>query len=146
MKSCYKCLISKPISDFYKDRAQKSGISKMCKLCDKLKAKSYYLRNRNNVLLRVNDYWKTPEGKEVARLKSHRMIEKYPEKYKTRLLTRHYIKTGKITKKPCEICGESKVEVHHKDYSDAINVNWYCSYHHRVIEGRVVRSLTQSTP
>lgn len=138
MKNCWRCGISRPKEDFMKDSSRADGLSHVCKVCDRERFKGYYLKHRDHVNERVKKYTQTPTGKEVARRRNKHMMEKYPEKYKTRYMTRMYIKAGKITKKPCEICGDANVEVHHPDYSDAINVHFYCRYHHRVVEGRSV--------
>ena len=40
-----------------------------------------------------------------------------------------YIRRGKITKQPCEICG-GKGEMHHDDYDKPLQVRWLCRKHH----------------
>lgn len=40
-----------------------------------------------------------------------------------------YIKRGKITKLPCQICGAS-AEAHHEDYDKPLEVIWLCRLHH----------------
>ena len=53
-------------------------------------------------------------------------------KIRVRSLTRSYIKTGKLVKKPCEICGYDKyVEAHHDDYNKPMDIRWLCRNHHR---------------
>ena len=37
---------------------------------------------------------------------------------------------GKITKKPCVVCGETKVDGHHPDYSKPYEIIWLCRKHH----------------
>lgn len=139
MRKCNCCHKVKPFSDFYKcPSVNGAGICRLCKDCISENGKKYYRENRKKILKRIHKYLKTPKAKELSRIKTQRMMEKYPEKFRTRQLTRNYIKMGKIKKKPCEICGETKVEAHHTDYSDAINVHWYCRLHHRVIEGKSV--------
>lgn len=49
---------------------------------------------------------------------------------------RYAIKTGKIVKQPCEICGEIKVEAHHSDYNKPLKVMWLCKEHHLSQHGR----------
>ena len=41
------------------------------------------------------------------------------------------IKSGKLKKQPCMICGEIKVEAHHYDYTKPLEVEWLCMLHHR---------------
>lgn len=55
------------------------------------------------------------------------------EKMKTRVILRGAVKAGKIKRQPCEVCGTSKVEGHHDDYSKPLDVRWLCPTHHRAI-------------
>ena len=48
-----------------------------------------------------------------------------------RLKTYYEIKMGRLIRKPCEVCGELKVEAHHDDYSRPFDVRWLCGHHHR---------------
>lgn len=53
-------------------------------------------------------------------------------KIRVRSLTRGYIKSGKLIKKPCEVCGYDKyVEAHHDDYNKPMEIRWLCRNHHR---------------
>lgn len=49
------------------------------------------------------------------------------------------VRDGRLTKKPCEVCGtEEKVEAHHEDYSKPLDVMWLCFKHHRERHGQEV--------
>ena len=52
--------------------------------------------------------------------------------------TNHALNKGLITKKPCEVCGETKVEAHHEDYNDPYRVNWLCEKHHPIADAKLV--------
>jgi hypothetical protein len=41
------------------------------------------------------------------------------------------VQSGKLTKEPCEVCGDPKVQAHHDDYSRPLDVRWLCAVHHR---------------
>lgn len=47
-----------------------------------------------------------------------------------RVKTYHKIRSGILIRKPCEICGETKVEAHHDDYHKPFDVRWLCIKHH----------------
>lgn len=57
-----------------------------------------------------------------------------PEKrarHKARAWARKAIKRGHLVRQPCEVCGDARVEAHHDDYSQPLNVRWLCPSHHR---------------
>ena len=39
-------------------------------------------------------------------------------------------KTGRLLKKPCQICGKPNAFAHHDDYSKPLDVKWFCNFHH----------------
>lgn len=56
--------------------------------------------------------------------------KKYPERRKAQGKLAYAIKTGKIKKGRCEVCGIKKVHAHHKDYDKPLDVIWLCPIHH----------------
>jgi len=40
------------------------------------------------------------------------------------------LKSGKLTRQPCQVCGEMRVQAHHEDYSKPLDVMWLCTKHH----------------
>lgn len=58
------------------------------------------------------------------------------EKIKARSISYYAYKSGKIEKKPCEVCGSKKTEMHHPDYAEPAEVIWLCKKHH--IEARKI--------
>lgn len=55
---------------------------------------------------------------------------KYDEKSKARCYLNVSLKRGKVKKLPCEVCGDSKSQAHHDDYSKPLEVRWLCRLHH----------------
>lgn len=56
---------------------------------------------------------------------------KYPKKYKAHCLINNAIKTKKLFREPCEVCGKEHTHGHHDDYDRPLNVRWLCPEHHR---------------
>lgn len=54
------------------------------------------------------------------------------------------LRFGKLTKKPCGICGSKESEAHHPDYSKALEVEWLCRKHHRLEHLRLGEPLVES--
>lgn len=45
------------------------------------------------------------------------------------------IQRGKISKQPCKVCGFTKAEAHHGDYTKPFEVVWLCRKHHLELHG-----------
>lgn len=145
MKECFKCKVSKPLSEFYKHAQMADGHLNKCKECTKkdvgkhreenLERVQAYDRSRSNLPHRVEaraEYQKTEAfAKSHAKsLKKH--AEKYPERAKARIATGNAIRDGRLI--PWPVCAipecSNKPEAHHPDYSRALDVVWLCTKHH----------------
>lgn len=87
---------------------------------------------------------RTPEqerARYIARMKkvhgedwlprSERVADPLKERKRKAMVTyRTALKRGKLTRLPCEVCGEGKVEGHHPDYFRPLDVVWLCKKHH----------------
>ena len=68
---------------------------------------------------------------EYSRPIALRWQKKNPEKRAVHIIVGNAIRSGKITKSPCERCGKLKgVHAHHEDYSKPFDVMWLCKKHH----------------
>jgi hypothetical protein len=47
------------------------------------------------------------------------------------LLVHLALKSGKLIRQPCEVCGAVKTDAHHDDYSQPLAVRWLCRSHHK---------------
>lgn len=65
-----------------------------------------------------------------TRPKHSELSEEARRKANVRAATKEYVSRGKITKKPCAVCGNVKSEAHHPDYSKPLEVIWLCRIHH----------------
>lgn len=74
------------------------------------------------------EYHSRPEVKE-RKSKQMREYRKNPElriKMNARWMANKAVLSGKLIKKPCEVCGNIKVDGHHKDYFKPLEVVWLC--------------------
>ena len=55
---------------------------------------------------------------------------KHPEKRVARRKLNRAIELGTIARMPCEVCGNSKVDAHHDDYTKPLEIRWLCRKHH----------------
>ena len=147
VKTCFKCGQEKPITEFYKHPKMGDGYLGKCKECTKADARgnranniTYYRdydKQRAMLPKRVearNAYAKTDVSKEYKYeyLKQYR--KNNPEKWAAHAAVRNALKTGRLKKSPCEVCGNEKsVVAHHHDYSKPLDVIWLCHFHHRQV-------------
>lgn len=68
--------------------------------------------------------------------KTYRM--RHPEKTKAHWAVNNALRSGKLVKQPCEVCGSLVSQAHHADYSEPLIVRWFCDTHHKEHEGRLI--------
>lgn len=70
------------------------------------------------------------------------MAKKLPKHVYT--VTQQAIRDGKLIPEPCEVCGNTKVEAHHDDYSKPLQIRWLCHKHHRQLHSNQPKKKTGS--
>lgn len=134
-KQCFKCKIWKDIELFYKHAKMADGHLGKCKSCTKKDVHNRYYDPKN--IYKIKEYerkrFKDPKRKEkVLEYQKKRRIT-YKGKNKARQAVCRAIKSGKLIKKPCEICSDPNSQAHHEDYRKYYKVRWLCPKHHRGI-------------
>ena len=145
-KTCFKCNIHQPLSEFYKHKEMADGHLNKCKKCTKSDVSKnrtdnidYYLeydRARGMREDRVSaraEYAKTEAGIIVGnRAKVKWQSENTLKVYAHRIYT-SFIKKNKDKKKDfCENCFAKGVRInaHHDDYAKPLDVRYLCSKCH----------------
>lgn len=126
MKNCIKCNIQKPLSEFYKHAQMADGHLNKCKDC----AKCESIKNR----LKNIDFYREYDKKRGCRKSSENQIKNrlsFPNQYRAQNLINNAIRSKKLFKEPCEVCGSEKVHAHHDDYLKPLNIRWLCAEHHK---------------
>jgi hypothetical protein len=57
-----------------------------------------------------------------------------PEEKSAQRSVMYAIKSGRLTRLPCRVCGNPKTEAHHEDYSKPLDVVFLCRVHHRAAD------------
>jgi len=93
------------------------------------------IRERTGKLLtgELNGNWRGGSSNNHYRYKLNQK-EKWPERIQARNKVRSAVKSGKLEKETCFICGEVNVNGHHENYEFPIEVVWVCTFHHRVFD------------
>lgn len=120
------------------------AVKRVCTCCNEEKELElfYFHRTRNHYeswcktcyRKKVSDsFYKLPVEERRRRWnKSSRVsVKRHWFKQLARKKVAYAISTGKLKRLPCEKCGETIVDAHHKNYSKPLEVKWLCRQHHR---------------
>ena len=127
MKECTVCgkLFELNATNFYRASTGATGLAPSCKKCVNRSKRPYFLTEK------YKEKSKRPWYKEYLQ----RAKIRHSKDNKARWELRKAVKSGKLIKKPCEVCGSTKrVEGHHFNGYDKPNwlkVKWLCQKHHR---------------
>ena len=125
-KTCIKCGETKLLVQFYRHAGMANGRLGKCKVCCRADA----IANRQKFIERYRAYDRERGSRlTAANLRAYR--EKNPEKNKARQKVSYALKSGKLTKAPCVICGSEKAHAHHDNYDRPLDVTWLCAVHHK---------------
>lgn len=144
MKTCFKCLKTKPLSQFYKHPKMADGHFGKCKECTKKDVRenraariAYYieydrLRAMNPARVAARQaYQKTKAGKRSIKKSKRKWLAHNANKRAAHVIFGNAVRDGKITKAPCEVCGSTiRIHGHHDDYTKPLEVRWLCPKHH----------------
>lgn len=145
MKICRVCNTEKDEVQFQKNYAQ-------CKQCIYEKKKVYRSSEKGKEARRREAINARLSGKKQVRQKRYEESEKgklttkkYEKKrYQTeegkarqaaKNAVRYAVRTGKLVKEPCFMCGNQQAEAHHSSYAQNMRlaVTWLCADHHNEI-------------
>lgn len=135
-KICFKCGEEKWLHQFYKHPQMADGHVNKCKECNKRDVAVNYSKKREQYAKYERERFKRPERKEQHKKYFRKRREIFPSKVKAHYTTTNAIRDGKLVRKPCEVCGEKKVEAHHHDYNKPLDVRWLCRAHHLEVHGK----------
>lgn len=128
-KHCNTCDTTKPCSEFGLRAASRDGLAAKCKECQKAYDKAR-LNDPKRVAAR-KAYQQTDAYRESKRAAQKRYRERYPHKRAAHIAVGNALRDGKLTRQPCEVCGNPKSEAHHDDYGKPLGVKWLCDTHHK---------------
>jgi hypothetical protein len=131
MKKCFRCNNEKPLSEFYKHSMMADGHLNKCKECTRADSKKTYekIQSTPELAIRERKRQRIKENRRRLEGKTKKYIYK-KQKRPAQIVFNAAVKSGKVLKKPCEICGKEKSQGHHEDYSKPLDVVWLCVRHH----------------
>lgn len=145
MKICSTCQVSKPLKEYSKGYAKcKSCRYEIVKLY-RASPKGKLVRQKEAINARLSGKKKLRQARYEQTEKGKLQQKKYDlkryssEEGKVRMAAKnavkYAVKTGKLIKQPCWICGETMSEAHHSSYAKDMRlaVTWLCKTHHNEI-------------
>ena len=132
MKTCFKCGRCLPLGDFYKHPAMADGHLGKCKVCTIADVIARQAVTRPERAAYERKRFQDPRRKSKVVEYARKSRIRNPEKAKARRILGYYVRSGKLIRKPCEVCGEVRSQAHHTDYSKPLDVQWLCFRCHRV--------------
>lgn len=119
------------MTEFYKHPQMADGHLNKCKPCTRADVLANRLARRQYYL----DYDRIREQTEARKETRRRSYLRYrrlrPDQYRATRAVGNAMRDGRLTKKPCEVCGgTSNIQAHHEDYSKPLEVRWLCVQHH----------------
>ena len=76
--------------------------------------------------------------KQEYEIKRYHNDPEYRKKKNARSAVSRRVRSGKLTRQPCEVCGMPNAEAHHEDYDKPLEVRWLCTSHHRALHERMI--------
>ena len=135
MKTCFKCGLEKPRSEFYAHRRMADGLLGKCKACTKAD-----MRVDRTTKPRVREYDRQRAAQPHRAALRGRVTKewraKHPERAKAQQVAGNAVRDGKLVKPDyCEGCGlPARIEKHHPDYSKPLLVMWLCKVCHAIAD------------
>lgn len=140
MKTCSLCKRQLDLGAFNKSSANKDGLQRYCRECQKVKKGKWYSENSGHSI-RYSEEWKksNPEkAKASARRHLLSLERRHPEKRSARTAISNALRDGRLSKLPCFVCGDEKSEAHHVCYKDPYLISWLCREHHNEVHKMVI--------
>ncbi len=131
-KQCPRCKRILSVAMFSKHSKYKDGLRYWCKECVDKYSREYKKANRD-LCTKYNQDWKkrNPEKVKIAHSRNDKSYaKKHPERRRAINILYRAIKSGKIKRQPCIVCGNPKSQGHHEKYSKPLEVQWVCQTHH----------------
>lgn len=135
MKTCFKCKVRQPLSEFYAHQKMADGHLNKCKTCAKADVHAHrHGKGRTTVLAYDTKRSKTAERMEHNRATTKKWVMDHPKERSCQIAVGNAVRDGRLFKWPaCAVpeCGSTRPVAHHPDYDQPLQVVWLCQAHHK---------------
>lgn len=130
LKTCFKCNTEKPLTEFYRHPAMGDGHLGKCKECTKKDVKDTRAANLDYYRAYDRDRASLPHRIELRERVFAEWKKAHPDRRTAHSKVGSALRSGRLTRLPCWVCGQDRAEAHHPDYSMPLDVVWLCREHH----------------
>lgn len=137
MKTCFKCLSPKPLSEFYRHHMMADGHLSKCKDCTRRDVKLARLARIDEVRDYDKQRAKLPHRKAYGKRFTKEWRREFRDRARAQVRTARAVQNGMIKPESvCEGCGREdlKLEKHHHDYTRPLVVMWLCKPCHAIAD------------
>ena len=142
-KKCPQCEKTKSADDFYRNDKMTSGFLSKCKSCVCSNVRKHRLQNIEKA--RQYDSERAKTDKRIA--SSIEQTKKWrgqdSRRAKCHSAVARAVKSGRLSRLPCSVCGNAKSIAHHEDYDRPLDVVWYCQEHHKARHAKIDAELSE---
>jgi hypothetical protein len=130
-KRCSRCGEEKPVEGFHRCNHSHDGRKRECRECARERVRIYREKNRERLLVEQRASYRASREQTLAYQQRYRT--EHPERKRVRGAVERAVRSGKLQRQPCQVCGVEPAEAHHPNYDRALDVQWLCRSHHRQI-------------
>jgi hypothetical protein len=132
-RTCKACQCDLPLDAFHS--VVTNGVEyhrRVCRKCVNTKLRQKYDQNEDGIAdqrraAAALQHVKNPQAHYKRNIEYWR---RHPKKAACAQAVKAAVKSGKLTKLPCSVCGSKKSQAHHDDYDKPLDVIWFCHRHH----------------
>jgi hypothetical protein len=84
-------------------------------------------------------YRRSKKGKAYLKAGRKAYHARHPDYQRVHNAFNQKIRSGRIARQPCEVCGSIPSQGHHPDYSKPLEVQWLCRKHHQELHSITVK-------
>lgn len=136
MKHCLSCDTIREMSEWYKNKGKPDGYASVCKYCADIATRRWRRENPPNAekVKHIKKVHKKYVEENPDKVSSSKKEYNQRNRWKRAVLNRvrRAIRSGKLVRESCVVCGERNTHAHHEDYSKPLDVVWLCRKHHDV--------------
>lgn len=104
-----------------------------CKVCNRRDVQRNRQDKREYYRIHDSEREKRLDRKEKKRQRNIKRDKLFPEKRKANKIIGNLLRSGRLERKSCFVCGDPRAEAHHPDYSNPLLISWLCSACHHAI-------------